>query len=537
MKNNNSHFQVIFLTGAIILSLELLSSRILTPFFGVSLYIWAGILAITLTSLSIGYNLGGKASVVTGQVGSNKAPALEFMFLLQPALSAIAITVACLIYPRLFFYIARFDLISGAFIASAILLFIPLVSMSAMNPILIALISMKEKDNNGAGHNSGRVLFLSTMGSVGGVFAAAFILIPNMSNFKSMLLLSLLLSLITFIGTFKSVVLTPEKKKQLYAISTVAFTMSLLLLVFSSAYLGKDKAAVFHGQSWQIEEDYPTVFGSIKVATINGSETVYYDGGHRQSHINSLGESMVSYTYAMEGLALGLKPRPKSALVLGLAGGIIPMTLSERGLDVEVVDVIETPLIAATQYFNFDDEAVRVHINDARTFVNPCRNKFDRVIVDLMQGYAVPDHLITTEFYRDIRTCLTPEGSVIINTAVPNRDYFKKYYNILKTIKANFQTVNIYYDDTITDNIPFSVFIVAGDGNLETDMDLKGVPIRFHRNLKATLNAPKRLDAALLENAKVITDEHNFYNFQNAKTYLSYHQGIINAQPPSFLIN
>ncbi len=50
---------LIFLTGAATLSMELLASRVMTPYFGVSLYIWAGILSITLTFLAVGYSLGG----------------------------------------------------------------------------------------------------------------------------------------------------------------------------------------------------------------------------------------------------------------------------------------------------------------------------------------------------------------------------------------------------------------------------------------------------------------------------------------------
>ena len=48
-----------FFTGAVVLSLELLASRILTPFFGVSLYIWTSILSVTLIFLAIGYQFGG----------------------------------------------------------------------------------------------------------------------------------------------------------------------------------------------------------------------------------------------------------------------------------------------------------------------------------------------------------------------------------------------------------------------------------------------------------------------------------------------
>ena len=46
---------IIFTTGGAILALELLASRIMTPYFGVSLFIWSGILSITLVSLALGY--------------------------------------------------------------------------------------------------------------------------------------------------------------------------------------------------------------------------------------------------------------------------------------------------------------------------------------------------------------------------------------------------------------------------------------------------------------------------------------------------
>ena len=48
----------ILVTGAAILALQLIASRIMAPFFGVSLYIWTGILSITLLCLAIGYYAG-----------------------------------------------------------------------------------------------------------------------------------------------------------------------------------------------------------------------------------------------------------------------------------------------------------------------------------------------------------------------------------------------------------------------------------------------------------------------------------------------
>src|SRR4026208_255383 len=93
-------YAVIFISCAAILALELLASRILTPYFGVSLYIWSGILSITLISLALGYWAGGK---LAGGKRERKAAGLTFLFMLMPAVAAIAIVAACLIYPYLFY--------------------------------------------------------------------------------------------------------------------------------------------------------------------------------------------------------------------------------------------------------------------------------------------------------------------------------------------------------------------------------------------------------------------------------------------------
>ena len=96
---------IIFITGAAILALELLSSRILTPYFGVSLYIWSGILSITLVSLALGYWWGGR--LTGGKKTGAQIDRLAFLFALMPAVASLAIVAACLVYPYLFYALAR----------------------------------------------------------------------------------------------------------------------------------------------------------------------------------------------------------------------------------------------------------------------------------------------------------------------------------------------------------------------------------------------------------------------------------------------
>ena len=185
----------IFMTGAVTLSLELLASRILTPYFGVSLFIWSGILSITLIALSIGYYIGGRTTRT--QPGERRF-SLGYLFLLMPSLSSISIAGSCLLYPKIFYTLGSNNLVVGAYVACTLLIFLPLVAVSAMNPLLIAIQSERRSRGTEAGDSgSGLVFFVSTVGSVIGVALTAFVFIPNLTNFNSMLILAAILSTIS----------------------------------------------------------------------------------------------------------------------------------------------------------------------------------------------------------------------------------------------------------------------------------------------------------------------------------------------------
>src|SRR5512145_1276773 len=45
--------------GALIMVIEVLGSRVIGPFFGVSLFVWTSLITVTLVALAAGYALGG----------------------------------------------------------------------------------------------------------------------------------------------------------------------------------------------------------------------------------------------------------------------------------------------------------------------------------------------------------------------------------------------------------------------------------------------------------------------------------------------
>ena len=104
------YLYLIFVTGGVVLSLELITSRVLAPFFGVSLYIWTAILSITLTFLALGYQFGGW---LTAKVEEKYHDAL---LLSIPILSSLFVFLSCLLYPVIFPKLSDTGLILGSFI-------------------------------------------------------------------------------------------------------------------------------------------------------------------------------------------------------------------------------------------------------------------------------------------------------------------------------------------------------------------------------------------------------------------------------------
>ncbi len=527
---------IIFLTGGAILALELLSSRILNPYFGVSLYIWAGILSITLIALSFGYRRGGSVSSLKKiKETSSKKAELEYRFLSQPAESSIALAIACGFYPIIFYDLAMMNLVWGAFIASAFILLVPLVSMSSMNPILIAIENLSEETQ--AGRSAGDVLFISTMGSVAGVVITAFVLIPNLTNYSTILYIGIFLAVISLSGGLLSTELTPAMKKKLTMVSSAGIIMCVLLLYFSPTYLRNPKGEFFGGHTWKIEKEYPSIFGHIKVISRDGGDAIYYHNEHRQSHIGPDGRSVSAYSYGMESFVTSASTMPKRALVLGLAGGIVPLSLAQKGIDMEVVDIVPESLVAAKEYFNFDDELVKVHIADARTFVKQCSERYDVVLVDISAGGSVPEYLVTREFYGDVRSCISSDGFIVLNTIVAGRQFMGEHYHILKTLKSVYANVDIYYDETVQEGRSFTVYVVASDVRPSFDFVLDEVPEDLRGKLSAILGAPKPLDKILMAKAEILTDENNYYSFLSKESTLKRHRHAVSAMPPMFLVN
>src|SRR6516162_968592 len=62
-------YAVAFVTGAIVMSFEMLGSRYLNPYFGSGIYTWAALISTVLLALTAGYFAGGAIADRTASLG------------------------------------------------------------------------------------------------------------------------------------------------------------------------------------------------------------------------------------------------------------------------------------------------------------------------------------------------------------------------------------------------------------------------------------------------------------------------------------
>lgn len=530
---------IIFVTGGAILALELLSSRILTPYFGVSLYIWSGILSITLVSLAAGYWYGGRLAARK----SNQAPdRLAYLYARMPAIAALAIVAACLAYPYLFHPLARFDLVTGAFAACIVILFVPLFVTSAMNPLLVA-ITLRQSAAHAelADAGAGRVFFISTLGSVAGVIVTAFGLIQYLSNFGAALVIAAVLAALPLVLLARSPVRI-ARRRPLTITAGVALAAAVGLLIAEHAYTDRLWPAAWGGAQWNVERVYRSSFGTVKVLKSGPREgqpftRIYFQDGLVQNIVGAGNQSLSLYTYALEALSFSYRPDLRKALVLGVGAGMVPMRLAGRGVEVTTVDIDGASLRAAHDIFGFDPQKVRAVQADARTYLRSCDGGYDVIVVDLFHGDGVPDYLVTRDFFRDLKRCLGGDGIAVFNTFA-DLDHPRAYAHFLTTLKSELPFVALYRPDYgIAMHI--NSFVVARATALPGPAgdDLNHVPARHLQTLAQMLRNPVPIDQQVLGEGRVITDASNPVANDFAATQLINRRYVVEALPAAFFMN
>lgn len=170
----------VMISGASVMVIELLGTRLIAPFYGTSLYVWSSLISVTMVALTLGYFIGGRWSDSAKRTGLSLIIALAaFLTLMIPWLTRPVLLAT-----------DSLGLRGGAFV-SALILFLPSLMMLGMvSPFAIKL-STSQLDS--VGNSSGTIYAVSTLGSVFGTLILGLFLFPLFGSREILITTSLIL--------------------------------------------------------------------------------------------------------------------------------------------------------------------------------------------------------------------------------------------------------------------------------------------------------------------------------------------------------
>ncbi len=156
-----------FTGGFVIMSLELLGSRIMAPYFGGSIYVWGSIITIFMLSLSLGYLIGGRWSTVEPSMRK-----FGSIFLIAGVCLVPLVSSAEFLMSWIFEHVE--DPRYGSLLAATLLFMLPTIILGMISPYSVRLLVTNVASS---GKVAGGLYFVSTLGSALGTLFTSFYLV------------------------------------------------------------------------------------------------------------------------------------------------------------------------------------------------------------------------------------------------------------------------------------------------------------------------------------------------------------------------
>ena len=158
---------IVFVSGCIIMSFEILGSRILAPHFGNDMFVWGSLIGVFLSGLTLGYWGGGK---LADEIPDLRCFALLLFF---PGVNLCLLPLYSDAV-NIWIFDQGYGLRIEPLLASVALFFPPTIFMGAVSPFAVKL---QVKNINLLGSGVGKLYALSSLGSIFGTLLTAFYLI------------------------------------------------------------------------------------------------------------------------------------------------------------------------------------------------------------------------------------------------------------------------------------------------------------------------------------------------------------------------
>lgn len=476
------HFYVwyifIFCTEFVYMSLELLASRFLSPYFGTTLEVWTSIIGVILLASAIGNMLGSKISVMKSRdkVLFKLLLGLSVWLLIIPFLSGIGQLLSVR------------SSIPLTLCTSVLLFLVPGIASGCVTPVVLQL--LVEESQADAGTASGRLYSVMTLGGLFGTFSTGFYFLPSLGATKFAYMCAFVaLMCAAFIGCER---LLPDDSKigVRFMVWIVSVVIGTLIGFFIASSLANANVSLYDSEGLDFVTE--TRYGHAHVFDVeseDGTKIRYLnvDGGYESmTFLDEDLEYELGFEYADVFEKLVLDKHTDNVLCLGGGAYSIPKRLAViDDISVDVVEIDDGITKIAKQYFGLQeaidesDGKIGLITGDARVETRAAKRTYDIILNDTFAGDVPARTMTTVEALADIRHALRDNGLYVCNVIGKMSVKGGFLASELQTIKSCFKhvwVVSVHGFDYDVNRLDNFLVVATDDDNYVPSDDVVVIP-------------------------------------------------------------
>jgi spermidine synthase len=424
---------LVFVAGMTSMALEMCASRLLAPYFGTSLFVWANLIGLVLIYLSAGYFFGGRLA--------DRYPSRRLLCALTAAAALATGVIPFISHPVLEWSVSGLDTANagvfyGSLLAVILLFSVPVTLLGFVSPFAVRL----SVDHVGSsGRSAGSLYALSTGGSIIGTFLPVLVLIPAWGVRRTLLAACVTLLAASLWGLRGTVRLGVTLPGALLLVPLVLPQLAPLGALKSTPGLIFEQESLYNYIQVVREPD-----GTMELV-LNEGHAIHSVYNPSQILTGWYWDYFLAAPYFNAGAAAG---RVRRVAVVGLAGGTIARqyTAVYGPVPIDGAEIDPAIVAAGQRYFAMTEPNLHVHVADGRAFLRASHEQYDVVAIDAFQQPYIPFQLTTKEFFEEIRAHLSPTGVVCLNTGHTRTDY--------RLVQAFVNTLHQVFPSVYTFNVP-----------------------------------------------------------------------------------
>lgn len=414
-------FFIIFLEGYVVLSAELLAIRQTLPFVGSGTDTVSIIIAAVLMPLAFGYYAGGQHR---GRI-RNK--------LIRNLLMAGAVLTIGLSYVVLTWFFSA--LTEGLEWKNRLLLITLYALLFLITPVYllgqtVPLISNYFRRAH-LPHIAGKILFYSTIGSFLGAVLTTLVLMNTIGVAQT-----------AAVTVAAIVILIVLLSKPRISRTTIAAVFLFLLVAGLNSPWALEKVGVISNNTYntvEMEDHENTLYFRL-----NRSYASAINPDHPEDPVFEY------IRYIQHHYIRHFRQAKMKGKILVLGAGGFTLGLGDTWNEYVFVDIdSELKELAETQFLKRELGKNKSFVAEpARGYLNQTKDAFDLIIVDVFLGlHDAPEHLVTREFFLQVKNKLTPRGVIIVNhfgSPLGEDTYTRGIDNTIRTVFPHANRIPLY---------------------------------------------------------------------------------------------